>query len=233
MNTKLHRAIIKTVLRRVPELKPHLSPAVLTILEGLYKSSLKAKGDLSEINAQYHDEITAALTDYFEGGAVGPSRTAFKQATIQAFSDAFDTGWLDGGAELPVDADALDWIETRLNDEMGYIDGLFEQAKELRRDKGFDWFAWVTSRADAYTRTLREIYNQARLMVTTNVMVTFTGPSGKESCKDCQRLHGQRHRLSWFIERDVVPPAGGNLECAPGRNCEHYLKKDNGEIITL
>lgn len=231
--SKLMRLILSTVVHQLPELETHLHPHVLELLERRYKSTIKAAGDISAINRVYHDAITRELLAYFDGGPIGSSRNGFKQATITAFSDAFDSGWLDGGAELPVSDDALDWIEARIAEEFGYIEALFEQAKELRRDRDFDYFRWITARADGYTNTLREIYNQARLMVMTNVMVTFTGESGKEPCKDCKRLYGKRHKLSWFIKNDVVPPAGGGLECSPGGHCKHRLVTDAGEVLTI
>lgn len=228
------REIIRSIIKSIPGVRELLDPDTLAALEGpLYTSSIKAAGDISSINSVYHDAVTGALVEYFEGGSVVSSRNEFKQATITAFSDAFDSGWLDGGAELPISDEALSWIESRLNEEFIYIEELFDQMKELRRDKEFDYFAWVSTRADGYTRTLREIYNEARLMVTSNIMVTFTGSSGRESCADCKRLHGQRHKLQWFIDRDVVPPFGGGLECSPGRHCEHYLETDKGEQVTI
>lgn len=190
-------------------------------------------GDLSEINRTYHDKITAALTTYFEGGSITAPRNQMKQAASMAFLDAFELGWQDGGGELPLDQDALDWLDARLNQEFGYIDLLFEQAKQLRNEPDFDFFTWITARADGYTNTLKEIYNNARLRAMPNQMVTFAGDDGAESCDTCQMLKGKRHRISWFVKNDYVPPFGSNLDCAKGGHCQHGLMNDAGDWITI
>ena len=216
----IHAQIIHAVTKAIPEIRSHLSP-----------EALKA-ADLGAINAAYHDAITQAVIDYFEGGGVAASRNEFKRATTEAFGEAFEAGWIDGGGELPFDGEALSWFNARLEQEFGFIEALFEEMKELRKDKEFDYFAWASARADGYTRTLTEVHNEAQVRVRDNVMVTFDGDDGKESCKDCKKLKGQRHKLSWFVSRGFVPPHGANLECAPGGHCEHYLRTDKGEIIT-
>jgi hypothetical protein len=195
--------------------------------------ALKAEGDLSAVNATYNDAILQALINYFEGGAIAPSRNAFKRAMIQAFGDAFDHGYTDGGGELPIDDDSIGWLEARLNQEIGYIDMLFEQMKALRKEPDFDYFSWATLHTQNYVNTLREIYNSGKLRVMDNVMVTFDGDDGAESCPDCQKLKGKRHKISWFIARDYVPPFGRGLECHPGRRCQHGLRKDDGEWVTV
>lgn len=212
----------------------------MDIPSDVWKSAVKARvfvkadsGDLSSISAVYHDAITASLTTYMEGGSVTAPRNAFKQAMVEAFGAAFDMGWQDGGGEPPPDADALTWFNARVDEEFSHIESLFVQAKELRKEEEFDFFSWVTERADGYSRTLKEIYNTAKLMAMKDQMVTFDGDDGAESCPDCQKLKGKRHKISWFVNRNYVPPFGSGLECHPGRRCQHGLMNDKGEWITV
>jgi hypothetical protein len=195
--------------------------------------ALKADGDLSAINARYNDAIIKSLIAYFEGGSVAPSRNGMKKAMIQAFGDAFDNGYTDGGGELPIEDEAIGWLEARLNQEAGYIDMLFESAKQLRKEEDFDYFTWATQHAGNYVNTLREIYNVGNLSAQKNKMVTFTGDDGAESCPDCQKLKGKRHKISWFVARGFVPPHGQGLECHPGRRCQHFLEDSDGNRITI
>lgn len=195
----------------------------------------KAAGDLTAINKRYHDIITKELLAYFNGGIVTGPRNHFRVATTEAFYDVFYLGWADGGQSFPVSPDALEWLQARLSQEFGYIDMLFQEAKELRKDKEFDYFSWITFHADNYTRTLREIYNAARLravMAVKDIMVTFGGTDGEKPCKTCQKLKGQRHKISWFVKRNYIPPHGSGLECHAGRYCQHVLIDDNGKEIT-
>lgn len=190
-------------------------------------------GDLSSINSVYHDRITKILTDYFEGGNLRSLSNAFKRAVIESFGSAFDQGWMDGGQELPVDDTALTWFKARVEEEFGHVEMLFQQAKELRGEEGFDFFEWVSARADGYTNTLKELYNAGRLRAMKDQMVTFDGDDGEESCPDCQRLKGSRHKISWFVKRNYVPPFGTGLECHPGGRCQHGLMDDGGNWVTV
>lgn len=195
--------------------------------------AIKATGDsLESVNAKYHDDITEALIGYFEGDSLAVSRNAFKRSTTQSFVKAFDLGWFDGGRELPIDRDVLEWFNARIETEFGYISMLFQEAKELRGDEEFDFFAWITQRADGYVRTLKELYNAAKMRALKDQMVTFDGDDGEESCDDCQKLKGKRHRISWFVKRNYVPPFGTGLACHRGRRCQHGLFTDDGEQLT-
>lgn len=194
---------------------------------------LKA-GSLFAINDPvYHDEITRILIAYFEGGSIVSARNAFKRAMVEAFGAIFDRGWVDAGGVLPPSASALAWLNARVDAEMGFIDLLFQQAKELRGEPDFDYFAWVSQRADGYTNTLTSVYNNAHVRAMKgSQMVTFDGDDGAESCDTCQHLKGQRHRLSWFIAHDYIPPYGGGLDCAKGGKCKHFLRDERGYQIT-
>lgn len=193
-----------------------------------------AAGDLTAVNKAYHDAITKSLVGYFDGGAIGTARNKFKQAMINAFGDAFDLGWVDGGQDLPVgDEAALSWLEARMNQEVGYIDMLFQEAKELKKDAEFDYFAWITARADGYTNTLKEIYNSARARAMKDQMVTFAGDDGEKSCDTCKKLKGKRKKLSWFIANNYIPPFGSGLDCSKGGHCNHGLMNDKGDWITV
>jgi hypothetical protein len=198
-----------------------------------YAGVFKAAGELSAINSMYHDAITQNLVKYFEGGSVAGPKNSYKRSMVEAFGSALDLGWSDGGGTPPPDADTLEWFNTRVGQELAYIDTMYQEAKELRKEEGFDYFSWVTARADGYTNTLREIYNVGKLRAMSNKMVTFLGEDGAESCDTCQKLKGKRHKISWFVANNYVPPFGTGLDCHQGRRCQHYLQDDEGNAITV
>lgn len=230
MDKTLLAEYLQKVAVQIPSIIPLLSDDARVLL-GV--KALISGGDLPSINASYHDAITRILTGYYTRGNVTAPRNEFNRAVNDAFNLAFELGWKDGGGGLPIDEAAQDWLNARIEQEFGYVKMMFTQAKQLRKDKEFDFFAWVTERADGYTRTLKEIYNTARLMAMKDQMVTFDGDDGEESCPDCQRLKGKRHRISWFINNNYVPPFGAGLECHPGRRCQHGLMNDKGEWLTV
>lgn len=195
--------------------------------------AIKAQADMGGINRTYHDAITGALVRYFEGGIVTGPRNTFRQAATEAFYDAFYLGWKDGGGAFPIDKKALDWLTTRINEEYGHIDMLFENAKELRKDVEFDFFSWITARADGYTATLMAIYNAGVLMAKGGKMLTWQLGKTKEHCTTCSELNGQTHRASWYVSRNYIPQMpGADMECG-GYRCMCKLLDDKGNVVTL
>ena len=77
-----------------------------------------------------------------------------------AFLDMFEAGWQDGGAELPLDDEALNWLGDRKSQEKVNIDSLFQNARDIRKQKDFDYFAWSSARADGYVSALQGVYNE-------------------------------------------------------------------------
>lgn len=199
----------------------------------LQNGVLKAAGDLSAITAAYDTAITKALSSYLDGGALPSSKNAFKRATVEAFGGAFDLGTVDGGGTIPADPDALAWFNARMEAEFGYIDLLFQSTKDIRKDKDADADTWLQERVQGYVNTLGEIYNNAKLRAMTDIMVTFDGEDGAEPCESCKGLKGKRHKISWFVKRDYVPPHGSGLNCSKGGKCQHYLKDDKGNRVTI
>lgn len=195
--------------------------------------AIKADSSLDSINAKYHDAITQALTGYFEGDGLPASRNAFKRGTTEAFVKAFDLGWIQGGQELPIDKEALAWFDARIEAEYGFISQLFEQAKQLKKEDGFDFFSWVTQKADSYTKTLLSIYNSAILFAKKTQMLTWRLGDTEVHCATCLKLNGGSHRASWYIARNYIPrQPNADLECK-GYNCDCYLETKDGEFVTL
>lgn len=201
--------------------------------KGLAVKAGYADGGVPEITAQYNDEIVDALTTYFEGGSVTAPRNLYRSAMVEAFNSAFDTGWVDGGQELPPDEDALSWLSDRVEMESAYIAMLFQEAKELRKDAEFDFFAWVTKKADGYTRTVGEIYNAAVLLAKKNQLLEWHLGQTEKHCDTCASLNGTRHRASWYVARDYIPrKPGAGMDCK-GYNCDCFLTDKSGEVVTL
>ena len=189
--------------------------------------ALKATGDLAAINAAYHDAITESLITYFEGGSLAASKNSFKRAMIEAFGGAWDAGW-DGN---PPTGEALEWFNARTQQELAFIDGLYVQAKELRKDPEADTFAWATARADGYTGTVSSVHNAARMWAKGGQMLTWHLGATEEHCETCAELDGKTHRASWYISRDYIPRKPGAAMLCGGYYCDCDLKDKNGNSI--
>jgi hypothetical protein len=193
----------------------------------------KAAGDLGSINAVYHDTITESLITYLEGGSPAGPRNRFKKGMVEAFGSAFDAGWQDGGGDMPPDGDALDWLNARVEQELGYIDQLFVQAKALRNQEGADFFQWASDRADGYTGTVSSIYNAGRMLAMGNQLLTWHLGQTEQHCETCQSLDGTKHRASWYIAHDYIPRKPGAAMDCKGYNCDCSLTDRKGETISV
>ncbi len=198
-------------------------------------AAFKAIDSLVPINAEYHDAITAALLDFFESkrGTVAAPKGRFKVSVSNAFNDAFDMGWALGGGEFPVDKDAANWIGAQMTAEFGHVDALFEQAKALKTEDGFDVFPWVSARADAYTSALQAVFNAGKLFALKGGLLTWRLGNTEKHCPTCAKLDGQRHRASWYIARDYIPRKPGAGMACGGYNCDCGLENKDGEQVTL
>lgn len=217
--------LISTIVKRIPAVLPHLNANALEAVKAGY-----AQGGLAEITSRYNNEIVSALTTYLEGGSITSPSNQFNQAMTEAFNSAFDTGWIDGGGELPVDGEAIAWLQEKIQTELGHISDLFEQAKELRGKENYDFFSWVTARADGYRQTLNSIYAQAKMLAGRSVYEWVLGATEKH-CSTCKRLaNGVFRKAKWYIERGYIPKMpGASMECG-GYNCDCALVNKNGDL---
>jgi hypothetical protein len=196
-------------------------------------------GDYAPIRSAYKMEIGGYILEYLltEKVKVSKYKNGFKRAIREAFVSAFEQGFFDGGGELPYTGDDNAWLVAKQTAEDGYVDLLFQQLKELKTDPDLttaDFQAEADRRAEGYAKTLDGVYAEGKLRGGKDVMLTFGGDDGEESCKTCQRWKGKRHKASFWIKRGLIPhqPGNTNFDCG-GYNCQHFLFTDKGEVWTL
>jgi hypothetical protein len=224
MTNTIPLQIITAIVRAVPGLAPLVNAQML--------AALKASGDYTSIRAEMSGEIHDAVYDYLTGtGNVTAYRSAMALAVSAAYIAAADVAYVEGGGELPLDSDTAAWARGQLDAQLGFIDQLFESLRDLRKEGDVNATAEALARANGYASSLDQLYSEAATRGAKNKMLTFVGSDGKESCKDCKRMKGQRHRASWWIEHDMVPGSSA-YECG-GWQCEHYLETDDGERFTI
>jgi hypothetical protein len=155
-----------------------------------------------------------------------------------AFLSAYEVAYTDGGAELPLDEDALEWLAARQDAELGHIKELFATLKDMRaqyRAKEIttaDVKAEIERRRDGYSATLDSVYVTGKMYAQKNKMVTWQYGE-TEHCDTCASLNGKRHRAKWFIARDYIPrKPGAAMDCG-GYRCQCSLLDDKGKEITL
>jgi hypothetical protein len=200
----------------------------------IYKElkSVKQLGGYQGVRNEFWAAVYDAISGYLTTTAYMPTyKDPLIVAISKAYLEAANIGYEDGGGTLPLDEDTALWVRSELDAQFGFIDSLFIRLKDLRKEDDVDFIGEAFARANGYTDSLDMLYNGAKLAGVGNKMLTFSGDSGKESCKDCKRLYGQRHRASWWRNRGWVPPSH-NFECG-GWNCQHILIDDDGKVFTI
>ncbi len=194
---------------------------------------------LSEYSA-VRSEYWAKIYDVVQGYLTSSDRvTAYesemKRTMLETITKVGNIAWEDGGGTLPLDPDAAGWLTTRMNAEMGFIDNLFETLKMLRQEEAGNISDTAISKAfataDGYSKTLDAVYSQTKVLAAGSKMLTFVGEDGDESCEDCRKYKSKRHRASWWIAHDAVPP-NRIFECK-GYKCQHVLVDDQGRLFTI
>lgn len=197
-----------------------------------------------QVRSIYKYEIKNAILGYIIEGSNNPFRYAgeMKKSMSSAFSDAFNAGYVDGGGKISdmSEADKM-WLNNKKTTEKGFIDQLFDRLREIKKSskeegQTQDEFLYeidleIESRSEGYAKTLDGIYDEGKLRGAKNIMLTFDGEDGEESCPECRKWKGKRHKASFWIKRGLVPgqPGNQNFSCR-GYNCHHYLFDDSGQI---
>lgn len=199
--------------------------------------AIRAAGDYASIRDRYHVGIVATITDYLSGAtSMANAKYFLKPLAGTSFNDAFEAGWVEtAGDTYEPDPEDVDWLATRLDQELAYIDSLFVTMKAMKSDTeepltlgDIDQFA--EDRANGYCASLDGVNAQGKLRGKKSVMLTLDGPDGKESCATCQRYKGKSHRAKWWVSHDLVPGPGNETYECNGYNCQHQLFDADGNV---
>lgn len=200
----------------------------------IHSRALKQAPEYQGIRDVFWSEVYNDVWVYLSTDAsIVSSRNDFKKGIADAWVNAADSAYTDGGAELPLDEDTLSWVESEQSAQLGYADSFFQTLKDLKKEGDFDAIQEAYNAAERWASSLDGLYNSVKVRAAGNVMLTFDGDDGAESCDPCQTFKGQRHRASWWIAHNAVPPRGSALDCANGGKCEHRLYDDAGNEFTI
>jgi hypothetical protein len=207
--------------------------------------AIRAVGDYTGIRSQYVNDIQAAMIYYMLGEiGMAAAKGQFKRAMATAFVNGFETGYIDGagGNVYEPEPEDTQWLASRTDQELGYIDTLFLSLKDIIKGATeeepvtqVDVLDIAEARATGFGLTLDGVYAQGKLRGKKNIMLTFDGPNGSSDniCQKnngtCVRLMRKRHSAKYWISRDLVPYRGNvNYDCGC-YECRHFLRSDAGE----
>ena len=213
--------IIGAVIRIAPGVLPYLSA-----------DALKVAG-YDGIRTVMFGSVFGSVFGYLSGGSLADASGRMSAAVAKAYIEAADVAYQEAGAELPLDEDTAAWVRGQIDAQFGFIDQLFEDLKQVRKDGDFDAGAIANARAEGYASGLDGFFNEVMLRGSSNKVAYWRLGATEKHCKSCASLDGQGHRISWYIERDYIPRKSGcALDCG-GWECDCRLEDKRGNEITL
>ena len=188
--------------------------------------------DYSAIRSDYWANVYDAVEQYLtQDVSITALKNPMNRNVNSAYPAAGEMAWLDGGSELPLDEESSAYIEAAKSAELGYIEQLANNLRMLKKAGEFDAITEAFKHAEAYSRSLDRLYNSVKVLAAGSKMLIFVGEDGQESCSDCMGYKNKRHKASWWVSHNAVPP-NREFECG-GWRCQHVLVDDNGNVFTL
>lgn len=181
--------------------------------------------NIDATNDEFIQEMTAIIQDGIDrtitkAGCAARIRGAIQRYGKQAYLDGLEHGCVDPSDYDEDDARIVADLAVR---DSQYVSNL---VNDIYSDPPPDMDA--ESRAQMWMGTSDEFYYAGIESADKNGMYSFEGDDGKESCYDCQRLKGQKHRMSWWVSKELRPGIDhDNFECG-GWRCQHYLERVGG-----
>ena len=224
---------MKAIKEAVEYLRKRGAEIPVDVMVLAYGRELKQAGFYQAIRSNLWSSIYSAIYSYLvtPDTRITTYKNSMKQGLVEAIAEAGELGFVEGGGGLPISDYVQGLIASEQAAQLAYVEGLFERLRELKKETDFDPIEEALNRAEGYCRSLDMLYNAAKLDGSGNKMLVFTGMDGADSCKDCQKYQGQRHRASWWIRHNAIPP-NRDFECH-GYRCYHILVDDNGVEYTI
>jgi hypothetical protein len=212
MNKQLLNNYLRRAVLSVPDVVKYLSDR-----------AIKALGGYEQVRGEYWADVYDSVEGFLTNAA-DVSITGFKNSMYNAMNSAFQTaaelGYVDGGGEVPLDADTQAWLDGQINAEKSNISNLFSGLRENWQEK--DAIAEAFARADGYAKTLDAVLAEAKMRGSKNVSLEFGGDDGDESCPDCQGMKGKRHKIAYILANNLIPRPGNDAYECKGYRCEHF-----------
>lgn len=185
--------------------------------------------DYAVTRADFVNRLGDAFLAYVSTTRGAADKNEARRALVADIPAAFLRGYKDAGAEEVETSDSA-WLAAQITTQLAWLDKTFADLKVVRQNdsaKATD----LRNRAEVWGVTLDGIYAEGKLRGATNVMLTYDGDDGEESCAECQRYKGKRHSAKWWVKRDLVRRNGNeHYTCGRWKNCHHHFYLDDGTL---
>lgn len=198
-----------------------------------YLAQRYALKTIGQIVKQYDDTLTRLVYDTFRTGDAVDMRRAHRAMMKDLGLKSYQEGMREGGINDPDEEDtqtANDALDEWTSSQFEFVNQFAKDTAAAKKDR--DKRAAILARIELWVDSLRNFGEAGKMYALGNIMLTFDGDDGMESCDDCQRYKGQRHRRDWWAKRGLLERNGNqNYECGRWANCQHDFRDDKGEVI--
>jgi len=174
---------------------------------------------VNEVVREYQNTLENLVTDA-GNGLFNRRRSSFVQQMQTAIIDngqsVYVEGLKEGGREPPeieqADREAIDsWILSQTDNTGAFADDAMAVAK-LEGDERTEARNAMLTRVRQWVESLAQLGRLAELNSSgDNMYLTYNGEDGEESCRQCQKYKGQRHKKSWWESRGLLGRNGNEL----------------------
>lgn len=195
---------------------------------------------VNEIVRDYRNTLENLVVDA-ANGLYANRRSSFVQqmqtAIIDSGQSAYVEGLGEGGREPPTiekddEAAIRDWTLSQTDSSGSFADDALAVAK-LDGDERTAARNAMLTRVGQWVESLAQLGRLAELNASGQDMyLTYDGEDGLESCAQCQKFKGQRHKKSWWESRGLLARFGNpNFDCGRWENCHHNYYDDAGKQV--
>jgi len=203
-----------------------ISHVIEQVQEAAFALKFAAGQSQEGIEAEYTSSLFDIMELYVDSDqAITSFRNAFRRVANDAFNATAEIGWTDSGNEPPVSEELQTWVNGEIETEIGNIDSLFADLRELRKTGTDDeQNAFIANKAEGYAGALIGIYNYAKMSAKPEQDGEWEF-GDTDHCDTCADLNGQVHPLNWFVDNGYIPQQRGSeaLDCG-GWNCQCVIR---------
>lgn len=187
---------------------------------------------VNEVLREYRDLLENFVVDAANGNISAASiARQMRKAVIDFAEEAYAEGLREQGEETSDEDDKAirDWILSQTPHIYDFADSAVS-VSDLSGDAKTDARNAMLDRVDEWVESLDRLSQVAQVNAEGDPFLTFDGDDGKDSCAECQKYQGQRHRKSWWEKKDLLMRPNQIFGCGRFDNCQHHFYYDDGEI---
>lgn len=216
--------------------RARMGRVVANVAEYLQRRNVgRATKSINEVTREYNDTLIRWVVDAANGNmTAGAMATAWRPLLIEDARAVYIEGMREGGIKDPeaemddTDESAIgDWILSQTPHIYPFADDAVAVSK-LNGDEKSAARTVMLGRVDNWVMALESLGRSGTAKAKGDPMMTFGGEDGNESCAECQRYKGQRHKRSWWESRGLLGRPNENFGCGRYDNCQHDFSYDDG-----